>query len=911
MKKIEKLVISLGILFSLFPISQFVIAEQAEVIDASQCINEDWLFYLGEEDPLTNPEVEWKSVNLPHDWSIETPFTIEGEAESGFLLGGVGWYRKTLRFDEENPPKCVRIRFGGIYMNASLYVNGEFVAYHPYGYTPFYVNLTDYLNFDGSENTLLIKVENTEASSRWYSGSGIYRDVTLYVEDIVSFQPEGIVVVSPRLKRQKEEEVETIVSATVENHTDQEEMVSVISTIYYDGNPISDSSETRLQLLAKQTNTISQALHVKTPNLWSVDDPNLYQLRIEIKQNQTLLDSKEIPFGYRYSEFDANTGFSLNGEPLKIQGVCMHHDQGALGAIENESAIRRQLTLLKEMGVNAIRSTHNPASDTLLRLCNEMGFLVIEELLDTWTMPKNFNFADYSRYFQMPIEANNHLLYAKEGMPWAEFDAKAMVRRGRNHPCIIAWSIGNEVLGNIGGDTSGYPQNARDLIHWIETEDRTRPVTIGNITREDPIQDGIDEALAGANGIVGYNYAKDGFYDEAHAAHPAWKLYGSETASTYGSRGYYQSYGVNNEVHQVSAYDHSTVEWGSTAQDAWYEVISRDFVAGEFIWIGFDYLGEPEPWNGYQVGSVTGTEPSPRSSYFGVLDTCGFPKYAYYFYQSQWNKNVNTLHILPVWNEEAIIKGEDGNVQVVVYSDAASVELFLNGESLGLKSFEPHTTEQGYTYQTYEGDMSLSWSVPFVEGTLEAIAYDAQGNPMENTMGRNVVQTSGASKKILLTTSTEEILADGKALAYIEANILDENNQPVPLANEAITFTTSGIGTFLASDNGDPTDLTSFQSNTRNAFHGKALAIIQSTKEVGTMTITAEAEGLEAASITIDTYLPEPEVVETPTPTPNVIEVETFQDLLIKYPLVIGLWIVFIVLLILFIRSLLRRNRRR
>lgn len=444
--------------------------------------------------------------------------------------------------------------------------------------------------------------------------------------------------------------------------------------------------------------------------------------------------------------------------------------------------------------------------------------------------------------------------YAEE--TWAEYVARKMVRESRNNPAVIMYSIGNELLGNIGGDPSEYPKYASEIISWIRDEDPSAVVTIGDnmAGKDNATQIAIDQEIIDAKGAVGLNYATAEVYDDMHEAYPDWCFYGSETASALNTRGWYSSKGIDEKNLQVSAYDHAHVEWGSTAEEVWKNVIERDYLAGEFIWTGWDYLGEPEPWNGLGAGSVTGQGPRPKSSYFGVIDTAGFEKDSYYFYQSQWNDSVTTLHILPDWNREDLKKDWLGRVTVAVYSNAASVELFCNGKSLGRKYFTKQTTDDGYTYQTYKGSLYLTWKIWYRSGELSAKAYDEDGNVITDTVGRSRVVTSGEPAKIVLTSEESVLTADGKDLAFVTAEIQDADGNPVYGAARQLSFTLNGNGIIAGADNGDPTDLSSYQGTdethvARSTFSGKALIIIQSGTKSGTLTLSAEGEELESDTI--------------------------------------------------------------
>lgn len=829
--------------------------------------NEDWKFYLGTSSSAYQKSYDdssWRSLTLPHDWSIEQSFTTSGEAESGFLPGGTGWYRKTFVLPESYAGKKISIDFGGVYMNCTVYVNGTALGTHPYGYTPFSFDLSDYVTCDGvTKNVVAVKVINQIPSSRWYSGSGIYRSVNLTVTDPVHVARYGITVTTPNLASQKNGNVDVSIQNKIENESASQQQVTVTSTVLdAQGQAVSQPVSTVQTVAAGAQAEVSQTAVVSKPALWSTDSPTLYQIRTEITAGGQTLDTVTTDFGFRYFSFNRNTGFSLNGVNTKLQGVCMHHDQGALGSAAYARAIERQMEKLKEMGCNAVRVTHNPASDELLDACNRLGLLVIEEAFDTWTYSKNGNSYDYARYFDTQIGSGNSIAGGSSSMTWAEFDVKAMVERGKNAPSIIMWSIGNEVLeGTSNSAPSEYPGIASDLVGWIQEVDTTRPVTFGDNKLKDnnSVANSIANVLTNAGGVVGANYsfASSNQYYNIWNRSSNWLLYGSETASACRSRGIYTTTGQDSTNLQITSYDSWSVGWGQLASVSWKDVVTRDYVAGEFVWTGFDYIGEPTPWNGTGAGSVSGNGAAPKSSYFGILDTAGFEKDIYYFYQSQWNDDVTTLHILPCWNRDSITVSS-GKVNVVVYSNAASVELFLNGSSLGRKYFTTNTTSAGHTYRTCDGSLSMSWSVSYAEGTLSAKAYDASGNVISDTCGRSSVTTTGSASKLALSADRTTIQADGSDLSYITVDVTDANGNIVPNAANSLSFSLTGNGEIVGVDNGNAASTEKYvpastTSATRKAFSGKALVIVKSTKEAGSFTLTASGSGLTSGSVTVAT----------------------------------------------------------
>lgn len=826
--------------------------------------NSDWKFNKGDVSNGQSTSLNdsgWRTLDLPHDWSIEGNFTTQGEAESGFLLGGTGWYRKTFKLSEKYKNKNISIEFGGVYMNCTVYVNGTELGTHPYGYTPFAFDLTKYLKYDGTNNVIAVKVNHQVPSSRWYSGSGIYRDVNLVVTDNVHVKRYGTKVTTPNLANEKGGNVDVNIETEVKNEENSSASVTVKNTVYNSSNEaVSTTVSKDATIGANSESKISQSTSVNNPSLWSTDSPTLYYVKTQVVKDGTVIDEYTTDFGFRYFNFNRNTGFSLNGQKMKLKGVCMHHDQGALGSVANYNAIERQVKKLKQMGANAIRVTHNPASDELLEICNKEGIMVIEEAFDGWARPKNGNENDYSKYFNKEIDSSNKIIDGDSSKTWAEFDIKQMVDRGKNNPCIIMWSLGNEILEGASTSTdNNYATYAQNLINWVKEIDTTRPTTIGdnNSKNSNSTYLAVSNVIANNGGIVGLNYSSNNQYLSLHNNHSNWTIYGSETSSAIRSRGIYTTKSKDDKNHQLTAYDKKAVGWGRLAADSWSSIITNDYIAGEFVWTGFDYIGEPTPWNGTGTGSVSGGNPSPNSSYFGIIDTAGFEKDIYYFYQSQWNDNVNTLHILPCWDQDSISL-ENGYAEVVVYSDAPTVELFLNGKSLGKKSFTTSTTSAGYKYKTSGDAYYLTWNVKYESGTLSAKAYDENGKEITNTQGRNSVTTSSTPSKLNATAEKSTIDADGYDLSYISVDVTDANGNIDPNASNTINFNLSGNGKIVGVDNGDATETSKFKptsstSASIKAFSGKALVIVQSTKEAGSFTLTASSGNLQSSSVTVDT----------------------------------------------------------
>ncbi|MDD7732755.1 MAG: cell wall-binding repeat-containing protein [Firmicutes bacterium] len=835
-----------------------------------QNFDDNWKFQLGgdgdNQAAVDFDDSSWESISIPHDYSISQTYSSAMEAESGFLPGGTGWYRKHFVLDPSTEGKTIRLDFDGVYMNATVYLNGQKLGTHPYGYSPFSFDITDKVVV-GKENTLAVKVDHRTPSSRWYSGSGIYRSVFMTVTDPVHVKENGVTVTTPKLANEMGGNVTTKIETVITNEGEEAEDVSLTHTIYKKGEETAIGTVTlpAKSLAGKASLSFEGTIEARSPELWSIENPALYLLRTEVKLADKIVDTEETVFGYRTFSIDPKTGAYLNGQKIKLKGVCLHHDQGALGAAAYRRAMERQIELLKDMGCNSIRVTHNPAAHVFRELCDEKGMLVIDELFDGWMHAKNGNRNDYSAWFNRPIEGDNTILGKEEGMTWAEFDIKSTIGKAKNAPSVVMWSLGNEIQEGAGG--SGYAAKAPDLIRWAQEADDSRNLTIGS----NAVKNGgwehvqIANLLTAAGGASGTNYSDGWSYDRLHSNHPDWKLYGSETASSVNSRGVYYHKGGGGRydaTRQLTSYDKSRVPWGALASQAWYDVITRDFVAGEYVWTGFDYIGEPTPWNKTDPGPSAGNfETNPKNSYFGIIDTAGFPKDSYYLYQSLWNDKVRTLHLLPTWNKEDLALS-GGKAEVVVYSDASSVELFLNGRSLGKQSFVEKTTDAGYTYQTVEGkeghqNLYMTWQVPFEEGRLEAVAYDKDGRPIENTLGRNVVQTAGPPAVLSAKADRTSLSADGKDLCYVEVDILDAKGNPVGNADNRISFSVKGEGVLVGVDNGSSPDHDPYQADNRRAFSGKVLAIVRSTKTSGSFTVTASGEGLTASSVTVNTQASE------------------------------------------------------
>jgi beta-galactosidase len=751
-----------------------------------------WKFHLGDvtsAQVTTFDDTAWTALDVPHDWSISLPFNQSSPsgAGGGYLDGGVGWYRKTFSLPASSSGQKILIQFDGVYMDSTVWLNGAQTCARPYGFSSFECDLTQGAKF-GASNVLAVKVNNQQPSSRWYSGSGIYRHVWLKTVNPVRVAYTGTHVTTPQVSAAS---ATVNITVTVQNDATSAASVTLASSVRdAAGAEVGQVSSAATSVAAGKTADVTQTVTVAKPALWSPASPSLYSVVTTVSMAGAVVDTYTTTFGMRSFAFDASTGFSLNGTKTKLNGVCLHHDLGSLGAAVNYRAIEKRLQLLKQMGVNAIRTSHNPPAPELLDIADRLGFLVMDEAFDCWYNGKNTY--DYGRFFRQ----------------WANTDISDMVARDRNHPGIIIWSIGNEV-----GETSD-SATVTQLMNAVKTKDTTRPIGQALAAWA-----AADTPAVGLEDVVGINYAPDR-YDSIHTAHPAWKMFASESSSALRSRGIY-----NNNNNQCSSYDDNAAGWGATAEASWTNVTTRAWIAGEFIWTGVDYIGEPTPY----------TWPS-KSSYFGAIDTADFPKDVFYFYQSKWNASGPAMvHIVPMnWTNWTAGQA----VKVMVYTNGDSAELFLNGKSQGSKTMNATTGH-------------LQWSVPFAAGTLEAKA--SKGGAV---VASDKLQTAGATASLALAADRNTIAADGADLSYVEVDVVDAQGVIVPQASDTINFTIDGPGTLVGVDNGNSVSHESYKGNSRAAFSGKALAIVRSTRTPGTITLTATSGTLKAGSVTITAAAP-------------------------------------------------------
>ncbi|MEQ9023497.1 MAG: beta-galactosidase GalB [Pseudomonadales bacterium] len=779
----------------------------------------------------------WQQVNIPHDWAINGPF-YEGEnVPVGGSMGrlpvqGVGWYRNKIQLTEEDAGKRIYLEIEGAMSYAMVWFNGQLVGGWPFGYASWQLDLTPFANF-GGPNQLAIRIDNPPDSSRWYPGAGLYRNVWLTKTQPIHVAQWGTTITTPEVSAQR---AKIDVEIAIENHSANAETVDV-ATKFYTLN--SDDSlgelattlpEEKLHIEGYGANSINTSVDIENPRLWGPgpdQTPNRYMAITTVKRGQELLDQFETPFGIRSLTFDAGKGLFVNGQKIELKGANQHHDLGALGAAFNVRAAQRQLEILQEMGVNAIRMAHNPPAPELLTLTDKMGFLVINEIYDVWERKKT------------PLDF--HLIFPD----WSEADLRAFIRRDKNHPSVIMWSVGNEVGEQYTGE-EGAAVGKR--LHQIaKSEDPTRPTTAAMNYAKPHMP------FAGVMDIISLNYQGEGIrnapayshlqgitteplYPAFHEAFPNKMIISSENAAALSSRGEYlfpvtsgisapaeDGSGGNPETAHVSAYELYTAQFGSSADKVLGSLARHPYVSGGFIWSGWDYLGEPTPYY------------SSRSSYFGVIDLAGFKKDRFYIYQAHWRSDLPSAHILPHWTWPGRV-GQVTPVHVITSGDEA--ELFLNDQSLGKK-------------RRGQFDYRLRWDeVEYSPGELSVVAYkDGE------VWATNAVHTAGRPAAIVLKADRQTIRNDGKDLAFITAKVVDANGRLAPTASNSLTFSVSGPGEVIATDNGDPTSLVPFTSTTRNAFNGKGLAIVRPYKSAESpITIRVVSEGLESNPIEINAY---------------------------------------------------------
>lgn len=783
-------------------------------------LEKGWKFTKGEvsnaEMPAFN-DAKWETVDIPHDWAIFGPFdenndlqnvavTQNFETQASLKTGrtgglpyvGIGWYRTTFH---STPGKQTTLIFDGAMSEARVFVNGKEACFWPCGYNSFYCDVTSLVNEDGKNNTLAVRLENRPQSSRWYPGAGLYRNVHVVTTEKIHVPVWGTQITTPYVK----DEYASVCLRTTILNAEKTELTVVTDIMDADGQVVSTKTN---KGVINHGQPFTQNFIVERPKLWSPETPVLYKAVSKIYSGDTLLDTYSTRFGIRTIEYIADKGFYLNGKRRKFQGVCNHHDLGPLGAAINVAALRHQLTLLKEMGCDAIRTSHNMPAPELVELCDEMGFMMMLEPFDEWDIAKCDN--GYHRFFN----------------EWAEKDMVNMLRQYRNNPCVVMWSIGNEVPTQWSPEGYKVAKFLQDICH---REDPTRPVTCGM----DQVKSVLANGFAAMLDIPGLNYRAH-LYDEAYERLPQNIILGSETSSTVSSRGVYKfpverKAGAMYDDHQSSSYDLEYCNWSNIPDIDFARAEDHEWTIGQFVWTGFDYLGEPSPYD-------TNAWPN-HSSMFGIIDLASIPKDRYYLYRSVWNKEAETLHILPHWNWE----GREGEkIPVFVYTNYPSAELFINGKSYGRQTKHKNGT--------VENRYRLMWhDAVYQPGEVRVVAYDEQGNPV----AEKTVRTAGKPHHIELVTDRSSLQADGKDLAYVTLRIVDKDGNLCPNDGRLVSFKVKGAGKYRASANGDPICLDLFHKPEMHAFGGMLTVIVQSGEKTGEIELQATAKGIKTGTIRI------------------------------------------------------------
>jgi beta-galactosidase len=794
-------------------VSQFVYGQ----VVTRKIINfdEGWRFSLEDNQDAFEArfvDKNWRILNLPHDWSVEGTVTRDAAAggSGGYYPAGTGWYRKHFNITKSDLNRNNLILFDGVYMNSDVWINGKHLGNYPFGYNSFYYDLDPFLKT--GENVIAVKVDNSkQPNSRWYSGSGIYRHVWLIRTNPLHIAQWGVYVTTPVIDENRST---VAINIKIDNTSRSGEKAELVSYVLDDKGVNVGQVETAFHIQSGQELILDQQITVPSPKVWSVDTPVMYSLVTKILVDGKPVDELTTPFGIRSIRYDVDDGFFLNGQNIKMNGVCLHHDGGCVGAAVPVRVWERRLQVLKDMGCNAIRTAHNPVDPEFLDLCDKMGFLVMDEVFDEWKIGK-VKFG-YNNYFD----------------EWAEKDVISFIHRDRNHPSVVMWSAGNEIREQ---PAEGGEKVLQKMLYMFHSEDPTRPVTVGcdNIAADDhPARMEFLNLLD----IVGYNYAdrwherRELFYSIDRHDHPEWKMTGTESVSIGGLRSDYNFERDSTRI--FSNYNTRMIR----AEQLWKFVATRPYVIGDFMWTGIDYLGESR-W------------PSKHAS-SGVIDICGFPKDGYYFYQSQWTEEP-VLHLFPHWNWEGM---EGSVIPVLAYTNCDAVELFVNGKSYGEKRLEFPRQGNSGSWMRYDlpqkfattADLHLSWDVPYEPGVVKAV-----GKRNGEVVCTKVIETTGKPAAIQLITDADQINADNQDVAHVRVEIVDLKGNIVPTANNMISYKISGSGELLGLDNGDPRDHELYRSGKRKVFNGLGLAIVQAGKTPGKITLTALSDGMEDVTVDI------------------------------------------------------------
>lgn len=901
MKRLLSAVVSLALVLGLIISVPVSAAEASGNYDGriETVFNNDWQFWRESSkstdttlEGLTGKSSTWENVNLPHDFSIETPFSkVDTYSRSGCLQGGTGWYKKDFSLPAELENKQIVINFDGVYSYSYVYVNGTLVGSNVMGYVAFTFDITDYLYFGYDKtNEIVVKVINSLPSERWYPGSGIYRDVTLTVTDKVHVDYRGTSVSMPNLASTGGEDGTLKADVTLKNDSASSVTATVKTTIEKDGLSVGSSAQKDVTVAAGEKSTVSLAPAVTNPSLWSVDSPNLYNLKTEVIVDGKTVDTYNTEFGYKYLEFDKTSGFFLNGEPMKLKGVALHNDFGAsLGSKAYKTAEQRYISLIKDMGCNAIRTAHQPLSENFMNLCAKMGIMVFDEVFDEWVLAK---FTDgngnYSNYFKQGIDSDNKLLLTEDmgesdvsgwsdatAPTWAEFALKSTLMRDRNNAAVIIWGLGNELFQDTTYDSTvaaTYPKIGKSFNEWVDSLDpQNRPTCIGdNYSGDSSVRANLQNTMD----IIGLNYKSDiNAYDTSKA------MFNTEAVDECTERGVYDKTNLNKDLsnasnYQFSSYNNDDRGWAEYGYESWGTVVSNDRFMGQFVWAGIDYLGEACDYG----KTHTGIE-YPNTTYCGAYDSCGFAKDTMYLFRAIWNENDYTSDMLPgTWNESEVVKDSNGYVPVHVYSNADKVQILLNGEVVAegtaVVNKTSNTSRTNYTQRVWTatavntnvcttdkivtGDFTknyLQFKIKYAAGTLELKSYskNADGTYTEITdaKGTQCVTTNSGIEKLDVKQSATEITANNDSIVYYEISAQTNNGDFVNGYNGRVKLTVEGEGELIGTDNGSSRSVIKGASEKVisdngktaivDAYNGKALAVVRSTDKSGSFTVTATA----------------------------------------------------------------------